>query len=267
MRWFWLLFTCALVLAARPAWAFVVPPVQGHVTDAAGKLTDEERKDLNLELERLQSSSGNHIVVFLPASLQGETIEDVAYQVFQTWKIGEQKLDNGVLLVIAPAERAVRIETGKGVGGELTDLECSLIIREKIKPRLAIAKFHDAIHEGALAISGKLAARSVPPHAPARKQSTLEIVLSAVVGLSIIGLIVGFFVFVWKVGGLLLRRMGYSGSGGSSNDSSYRSDASSTSYSSDSSYSSSSSDSSSSSYGGYEGGGGSSGGGGASDSW
>src|SRR5690606_3392153 len=79
---------------------------------------------------------GFAVVVYTVASLDGQSIDDVAYTAFNTWKIGSKEGDDGVLLVIAPKERATRIETGKGVGGALTDLESHHINRDAIWPGL-----------------------------------------------------------------------------------------------------------------------------------
>lgn len=125
--------------------AYVPPPIAGHVTDAAGKLSASEIATLNQKLADYRTCSSNHIAVFLPASLEGAPVEDVAYVAFNTWKIGEAKKDNGVLLVIATAERKIRIETGKGVGGQLTDLESAEILREVVGPNLKAGRVFAAI--------------------------------------------------------------------------------------------------------------------------
>jgi uncharacterized protein len=262
----------AILFVALPARAFVVPPYQGHVTDAAGKLSEEERLAINLRLEAIQKTSGNHVIVFLPSSLGGETIEDVSYQTFQAWRVGEQALDNGVLLVLAPAERRARIETGKGVGGELTDLQALDIIRTKIKPHLVDERWRDAILDGANAIAATLEHRVVPiKPLPERKASTGEIIITTISLSMIVGMF-GFLGYFFLV--LLPRRrreekaLGihhWTGDGSSSWSSTESSSSSSS--SSTTSSSSSSGGGSSSGYGGYEGGGGTSGGGGASDSW
>src|SRR6185503_6999677 len=95
-------------------------------------------------------------------SLDGEAIEDVAFATFNEWKLGKKGADNGVLLVIAPAERRVRIETGKGVGGDLTDLQSNDIIRKDIAPLLKEDRFHDAIASGATAIAEALRPGAAP---------------------------------------------------------------------------------------------------------
>jgi uncharacterized protein len=166
MRALWLGLIALAVLLASPATArgaFVVPPIEGHVTDPAGVLTPEERADLEQRLAAHMARSGAEIAVFLVGSLQGETIEDVAYRTFNTWRIGREKLDNGVLLVIAPKERRLRIETGKGIGGQLTDLQASDIIEQRIVPELRAGRTHDAVAAGVDAIAAALASPSRPP--------------------------------------------------------------------------------------------------------
>jgi uncharacterized protein len=81
--------------------------------------------------------STNEIAVFIPASLEDDTVEDVAFTTFRAWHLGVKGKDNGVLLVIAPVERKAWITTGKGIEGDLTDLQSNDIIRQKIRPALA----------------------------------------------------------------------------------------------------------------------------------
>src|SRR5689334_9532120 len=104
MRAVWVaLVTCvALLLPAPNALAsFAVPPIEGHVTDTAGVLKQADRAELELRLTEYMSQSGIEIAVFVTGSLQGQSIEDVAYTTFNSWRIGRASLDNGVLLVIA----------------------------------------------------------------------------------------------------------------------------------------------------------------------
>ena len=89
-------------------------------------------------------------------SLEGEPIEDVGYQLIQTWRPGQKGKDNGVVLVIATGERRIRIETGKGVGGDLTDLQSNDIIRRRIGPLMRENRVHDAILAGVDGISEAL---------------------------------------------------------------------------------------------------------------
>lgn len=157
-RWYALFLGFVAMLLTSPTWAapYRPPPIAGHVTDAAQKLTPAQVKALDQKLADYRKCSGNHVAVFLAASLEGKTIEDVAYETFNTWKIGESKKDNGALLVLAPNERKVRIETGKGVGGNLTDIQSKDILREKVSPRLKKDDFFGAVDEGTTAIGAAL---------------------------------------------------------------------------------------------------------------
>lgn len=101
---------------------FVVPKLEGRVTDLAGKLTTSERAAIENDLAAFDRATTNEIAVLVLPSLLGHSIEDAAYATANAWKLGKRGADNGVLLVIAVAERRVRIETGRGIGGALTDL-------------------------------------------------------------------------------------------------------------------------------------------------
>ncbi len=129
-------FVFALALAPR-ALAYTPPPMTAHVTDTAHKLTETERVEIDKKLEDYRVRTTNEIAVFIPASLDGETIEDVGIATGRAWHLGVKGKDNGVLLIIAPVERKARIEVGRGVEGALTDLQSNDIIRSKIRPNLA----------------------------------------------------------------------------------------------------------------------------------
>ncbi|MGD0674561.1 MAG: TPM domain-containing protein [Polyangiaceae bacterium] len=166
MRAVWLAsIACFVFFFAAPGAeaAFKVPPIEGHLTDAAGLLSPEQQSEIEQRLSLAMDQSGVEVAVFIVDSLQGETIEDVAYQTFNTWKIGRDKLDNGVLLVIAPKERRIRIETGKGIGGEMTDLQASDIIEHRIAPRLREGMVQAAIDSGIEGIVATLGAPRAQP--------------------------------------------------------------------------------------------------------
>lgn len=153
-----LLTTVAALLfgSARAQAAYTPPPIDGHVMDTAGVLTAVQVARLDQRLEQARLQTGFAIVVLLLPSLNGESIEDVAYTTFNTWGVGSKKGDDGVLLVIATGDRKIRIETGKGVGGALTDLQSSHINREIIGPRLRDGKYYEAVSDGTTAILSEL---------------------------------------------------------------------------------------------------------------
>lgn len=215
----------AILSIALPAAAFNPPPLEGHVVDAAHALSPTDIRYLDDKLETIRQNTGFAIVAFLPDSLQGENIDDVAYQVFNTWGIGQKGRDNGVLLVIALAERKVRIETGLGVGGALTDLQSNDIIRDVIRPLLATGKVREAIDQGTMAIAEALVRGTPssdtsrpPPRAPPSPivvglgaGGLLLIILLAIVSPRFRSALVRILALLWLFGG----RGGGGGDGGS----------------------------------------------------
>lgn len=153
-----------LINVALPATAlaFEPPKMQDAVTDTAGKLSATDDRALERRITAYRNRTGNEIAVLLTRSLEGKTIEDVAYETFNTWGIGKKGLDNGVLLVIAPNERKIRIETGKGVGDRLTDIHCAMILDERVGPLLRIERYRDAIEAAIEAIEALLDGKAMP---------------------------------------------------------------------------------------------------------
>ena len=190
-------FVLALVVAPR-AMAYAPPPMTAHVTDTAGKLTEEQRLALDKKLEDYRLRTTNEIAVFIPKSLEGDDIEDVANTTARAWKLGTKEKGNGVLLVIAPAERKARIETNTGIQGALTDLQANDIIRQKIRPHLAPGHEDYAAAAGTAtdAIMADLDAGSAgggAATAPAPKPASAGDVLF---GLLILAFILGFPILV-----------------------------------------------------------------------
>lgn len=144
-----------LAVVARVASAdpFVVPKLDARVIDPAHRLTAAETQQIDETLAGFRQRTGVPIVVFIPTSLAGNNIEDVAYQTFNTWKLGDKDKDNGILIVIAVDERRARIEVGDGLGGVLTDLQANDIIRLKMAPLLAAGQWLPAIDAGYIAIA------------------------------------------------------------------------------------------------------------------
>jgi uncharacterized protein len=118
------------------------------VVDQAGVMTAENRSDIEAKSKELEDKSGIQLVVATVKSLQGSDIETYANGLFRFWKLGEAKKNNGVLLLVAPAEHKVRIEVGYGLEGTLTDALSSVIISSAIVPRLKTGDFSGGIERG-----------------------------------------------------------------------------------------------------------------------
>src|SRR5262249_43397439 len=93
------------------------------------------RAALTQKLADLQAKTTDQLVVVTLRSLQGTSMEDFGFQLGRGWRIGQQGKNNGVLLIVVPSERKVRIEVGYGLEGTLTDAVSKLIIENAIIPR------------------------------------------------------------------------------------------------------------------------------------
>jgi len=131
------------------AWADLkFPPLTGRVVDAAGVLDEATRATLDRKLAEQEAKGSDQVVVATVPSLQGTSIEDFANQLFRFWKLGQAKQDNGILLLLAPNERNVRIEVGYGLEGVLPDAVASTIIQTTMIPQLRRGDYAGAIDKG-----------------------------------------------------------------------------------------------------------------------
>ncbi len=111
-------------------------------------MSGESRSDIEAKSKQLEDKSGIQLVVATVKSLQGSDIETYANELFRFWKLGEAKKNNGVLLLVAPAEHKVRIEVGYGLEGTLTDALSSVIISSAIVPHFKTGDFSGGIERG-----------------------------------------------------------------------------------------------------------------------
>jgi uncharacterized protein len=137
-----------LCLSSTVALALDFPALTGRVVDQAGVMSAESKSDIEAKSKTLEDKSGIQLVVATVKSLQGGDIETYANQLFRFWKLGEAKKNNGVLLLVAPNERKVRIEVGYGLEGTLTDALSSVIISSAIIPRFKNKDYSGGIERG-----------------------------------------------------------------------------------------------------------------------
>jgi uncharacterized protein len=147
-----LAFACALaIIACAYSLALAAPnfpELTGRVVDQAHVIPPATRVDLETKLADLEMKSGIQLVVATVSSLDGEEIEPYANELFRTWKLGEKDKNNGVLLLVAPKERRVRIEVGYGLEGTLTDALSKVIITNAIAPRFKTGDYGDGVTRG-----------------------------------------------------------------------------------------------------------------------
>ncbi len=192
----WLNFAPAAAAQTAPAF----PALTGRVVDQAKLLSPEKEAALTAKLEALERDTSDQLVVVTVESLQGREIEEYGYQLGRAWRIGQAEDDNGLLLIVAPEERKIRIEVGYGLEPVMTDAMSALIIHNEILPAFREGYFERGIEQGVDAIDRQL--RLDPVEAQARAASAAGPKARLPVGPMI--LIAGLFglLFIAMVGGL-----------------------------------------------------------------
>ena len=190
-------------ILALLAWAFLVfassaqtldfPTLSGRVIDEASVLDPAARQWLNNALAELETKTSDQLVVVTLNSLRGTSIEDYGYQLGRRWQIGEKAKNNGVLLIVVPKERKVRIEVGYGLEGTLTDAIGKFIIESSILPRFKAGDLPGGIKRGVedivQVLSGdaeewqrRAALKSSPNSAPEDSNASLWPVIAVLLG-------------------------------------------------------------------------------------
>lgn len=158
----------AAVTGPRSAWAAdpTFPALSGRVVDQAQILLPNTEAELTGKLAALEAETGDQFVVVTLDSLQGLEIEDYGYRLGRAWGIGSAANDNGVLLIVAPNDRKVRLEVGYGLEPVLTDALSNQIIQTEILPPFREGGYARGIGAGVDAVMTQL--RLDPAEAQAR---------------------------------------------------------------------------------------------------
>jgi len=139
-------------MTAQVASGTDVPYLTGRVNDNAHILSDTTINSLGKKLKEHEVGTTNQVVVLTVPSLEGESIEDFAYKVFNEWKLGQKDKDNGILIVVVPNEKRMRIEVGYGLEGTLPDISAGRIIQDIMAPRFREGDFDGGITDGINAV-------------------------------------------------------------------------------------------------------------------
>ena len=195
-------------IAAEPKF----PPLTGRVVDDAALLSAPVRERITGWLAEFERASKRQLVVVTVNDLQGYPIEDFGYRLGRAWGIGEKDKNTGAILLVAPKERAVRIEAGYGLEGELTDAISRAIIDQNILPAFKQGNYEQGIVNGTAAILKVLGWNGATPGAmiaaPGGKQELSP--------LSLLIFIILFFVFRFGRHGIFTGRRGHGVWGASS---------------------------------------------------
>lgn len=196
----WLLCLPALLF---PIWGWAevaVPPLQARVTDLTGSLSPDPRQGLEAKLAALEQEKGSQMAVLLLPSTQPETIEQYGIRVAEAWKLGREGVDDGVLLLVAKDDRAVRIEVGYGLEGVIPDAVAKRVIEEVILPRFRAGDLAGGLDAGVDALAGLVRGESLPAPPAGRSARANVNVLENALPVAML--------FVFVVGGLLRALLG-----------------------------------------------------------
>ena len=167
LRWrIWLGALC-LACTTLPALAQqAVPKLTSLLTDQAGMLDAGQRQKLEAVLNDYQTRTGSQIAVLTVKTTEPEQIEQYSIRVADAWKLGRKGVDDGVLILVAkdnPASlRRLRIETGRGVQGVLTDAKSKQILQDTIAPYFQKNQYYEGLVAGVGAVATLLNQEQFP---------------------------------------------------------------------------------------------------------
>jgi uncharacterized protein len=214
----------AILLAALVGLAFAeqpVPPFAAFVTDLTGTVNPLQREALERELLAFEQRKGSQIAVLIVPTTEPETIEQYALRVAETWTLGRQGVDDGVLFLVAKDDRAMRIEVGYGLEGVIPDAVAKRIISEIVVPYFTQGDFYGGVDAGVSRLIRLVDGEPLPPPRERdQKWSGIEGLLPVlIIGTVILGAVMrGLFgrlagasltggiggLFVWVIMGSLL---------------------------------------------------------------
>jgi len=160
-------FVCSFV-AAQPT---IVPQLQQQVTDLTSSLNSQEKKELTHKLESIFNNTQVQIAVLIVPTTKDETIEQYATRVFDNWRLGDAKRNDGILIVVAWSDRTVRIQVGYGLEEKVTDALAGDIIRSNMIPAFKQQKLAKGLELAINALNNQLTSQHQYPTNPSESES------------------------------------------------------------------------------------------------
>jgi uncharacterized protein len=169
-----------------------IPALQHRITDLTQTLTPEQQSQLEAKLAAFEQQKGSQIAVLIVASTKPEEIEQYSIRVVDAWKLGREKPDDGVLLLVAKDDRKMRIEVGYGLEGAIPDLIAKRIISEIMVPSFRQGDFYGGINNALEQVIKLISGEQLP--APAQAKSG---------GGKLLDMLYVVFIGAFVVGGIL----------------------------------------------------------------
>jgi uncharacterized protein len=140
-----------------------IPPLTGRVVDINATLTAEQRRELEASLEAFEKRKGSQIAVLITGTSFPEPIESFSLRVAEAWKIGRKGVDDGIVVVVARSDQAMRIEVGYGLEGTVPDAIAKRLIEEEFIPRFREGDFYGGLRAGLDRLMRVIDGEPLPP--------------------------------------------------------------------------------------------------------
>jgi uncharacterized protein len=135
-------------------WAadFKTPWLSGPVIDEVSLLQADHKAEISNLLQKIRNNNGPQVQVYITESLQALPIEKASIDIVDQWKLGDAKRDDGLLFLVAPRERKVRIEVGQGLEGFIPDIYTKRINEDIVVPLFKQGQMSEGVRRGVLAV-------------------------------------------------------------------------------------------------------------------
>ncbi len=181
-------FGFLLATLALLAWAQVaVPELSRRVTDLTATLSADQVAALESKLAAFEAQQGSQIAVLLLPTTQPEDIAQFGIRVADQWKIGREKIDDGVILIVAKDDRKLRLEVGYGLEGAIPDAIAKRVIAETITPHFKAGDYYGGIDAGVQQLMRVIEGEPLPPPSEARSNGDDGAFVMLIVGGMIAG--------------------------------------------------------------------------------
>lgn len=208
-RYFTLWFALLLSFVAQ-AELVAIPPLEHRVTDLTSTLSADQQAALESKLQAFEQTKGSQIAVLIVPTTQPEDIAQYSIRVVDQWKLGREKPDDGVLVLVAKADRKMRIEVGYGLEGAIPDAITKRIVSDIMQPSFRAGDFYGGLDAATTQLTKLIDGESLPPpvknqHADTGgvEQYFVFLLIAAVILGGILTSIFGRFVGSLATGGVI----------------------------------------------------------------
>ncbi|WP_296755366.1 YgcG family protein [Thiobacillus sp.] len=176
-------FGFLLLLFALSAWAQIaVPDLSRRVTDLTGTLDAGQVTALENRLAAFEAQKGSQIAVLVVPTTQPEDIAQFGIRVAEQWKIGREKIDDGVILIVAKDDRKLRLEVGYGLEGAIPDAIAKRVIAETITPYFKAGDYYGGIDAGVQQLMRLIEGEPLPAPSASKKDADDSPFIMLIVG-------------------------------------------------------------------------------------